>query len=333
MTTQKSVPFMASEINLGKGVGFLLTAMVIFGVQDAVSKILVETYSPFQIVMVRYWAFFVLAIWLVVRNSTLRRAFISQAVGWQIARGILLVVDIWFFAEALKTVALGDIGAINMVYPLLVTVFAIPLLGEKVGIVRMSAVLVGFAGALLIIRPGVITVEIGVIYAVLSSTLYALYLVLTRKVSQVDTTTTSLFYVAVVGLVLTTAVGVFFWEPFAVEDLWMVGVLGLTMCGGHGLVMVSLRYAPASVLQPFNYFSLPWAITLGVVVFGTVIDGFALAGGVIIVLAGLAVMWRERQLAVKRPLMKGAAIAAPRLSPTSPDLSQDKGHPEGQRRG
>ncbi|SDG49701.1 DMT family transporter [Pelagibacterium luteolum] len=333
MTAQKSVPFTASELNLGKGVGFLLAAMVIFGVQDAISKILVETYSPFQIVMIRYWAFFALAIWLVVRNSTLRRAFVSRAVGWQVARGVLLVVDIWFFAEALKTVALGDIGAINMVYPLLVTVFAIPLLGEKVGMVRMSAVLMGFAGALLIIRPGFITVELGVIYAVLSSAFYALYLVLTRKVSQVDTTTTSLFYVAVVGLVLTTAVGVFFWAPIAMEDLWMVGVLCLTMCGGHGLVMVSLRYAPASMLQPFNYFSLPWAITLGFVVFGTVIDGFALAGGVIIVVAGLAVMWRERQLAVKRPLMKGSAIAAPHLSPKSPDPSPDTLHPEVRQKG
>lgn len=319
MTKVTEAPGAVQPINIAKGVGFLLAATLIFGIQDVVSKILVETYSPFQIVMVRYWAFFALAVWLVMRNSTLRRAFVSRAVGWQIARGVLLVIDIWLFAEALKTVPLGDIGAINMVYPLMVTVFAIPILGERVGVFRMSAVLVGFLGAMLIIRPGFITVEAGVIYAVLSSAFYALYLVLTRKVSQIDTTTTSLFYVAAVGLVLTSGVGVFFWQPIAVSDWWLLGVLCLTMCGGHGLVMVSLRYAPASVLQPFNYFSLPWAITLGFVVFGTMIDGLALAGAVIIVAAGLTVMWRERRLAVKRPLMRGSAIAGPRQSPTSPD--------------
>lgn len=317
MTASSSHAGDAAGTNIGKGVFFLLVATLIFGVQDAVSKQLVAVYSPFQIVMVRYWAFFALAIWLVMRNATLRRAFVSKAIGWQIARGVLLVIDIWFFAEALKTVPLGDIGAINMIYPLLVTVFAIPLLGERVGVFRISAVIVGFIGAMLIIRPGFITVEMGVIYAVLSATFYALYLVLTRKVSRVDTTTTSLFYVAVVGLVLTTCVGVFFWEPVAREHWLLMAVLCITMCGGHGLVMVSMRYAPASVLQPFNYFSLPWAITLGYVVFGTLIDGFALAGAVIIVVAGLVVMWRERQLAIKRPLMKGSATAAPDQSPTS----------------
>src|SRR5690554_312405 len=88
----------AQGTSLAKGVMFLLLAMLIFGVQDAVAKILVERYSPFQIVMVRYWAFFALAIWLVMRNATLRRAFSSRAIGWQIARGVLLVVDIWLFA-------------------------------------------------------------------------------------------------------------------------------------------------------------------------------------------------------------------------------------------
>ena len=319
MTKPVEAPGAVRSIDIAKGVGFLLTATLVFGFQDVVSKILVETYSPFQIVMVRYWAFFALAVWLVMRNSTLRRAFVSKAVGWQIARGVLLVVDIWLFAEALKTVPLGDIGAINMVYPLMVTVFAIPFLGERVGVFRMSAVTVGFLGAMLIIRPGFITVEIGVIYALLSSAFYALYLVLTRKVSRLDTTTTSLFYVAVVGLVLTTGVGAFFWEPVAVGDWWLLAVLCVTMCAGHGLVMVSLRYAPASVLQPFNYFSLPWAITLGFVVFGTMIDGFALAGAAVIVAAGLIVMWRERRLAVKRPLMRGSAIPEPHRSATSAD--------------
>lgn len=319
MSSQSPSREAAPSASIAKGIVFLLAATLIFGIQDVVSKILVASYSPFQIVMIRYWAFFALAVWLVMRNSTLRRAFVSKAVGWQVARGVLLVVDIWFFAEALKTVPLGDIGAINMVYPLLVTVFAIPILGEKVGIFRMSAVLAGFCGAMLIIRPGFITVEIGVIYALLSSAFYASYLVLTRKVSQIDSTTTSLFYVAVVGLALTSATGVFFWQEVAAGDWWLFAVLCVTMCGGHGLVMVSLRYAPASVLQPFNYFSLPWAITLGFVVFGTMIDGFALAGALVIVVAGLVVMWRERRLALRRPLMRGSAIAGPGQAPTSQD--------------
>jgi drug/metabolite transporter (DMT)-like permease len=283
------------EVSLGKGVFFLLAAMLIFGVQDAASKILVQDYSPFQIVMLRYWAFMVLSVWLVMRRGPLREAFFSNAPWWQVARGVLLVVDIWLFAEGLKTVPLGDVGALSMVYPLMVTVFAIPLLGEKVGIFRFAAVLAGFAGTLIIVRPGFASFEAGTVYVLLSCMAYALYLVLTRKVSALDSTTTSIFYVAVIGLVMSTAVGVFHWQPLTPEAMVLVAVVCLTMCGGHGLTMVALHYAPASALQPFNYFSLPWAITLGFVVFGTMIDGLALFGAAIIVAAGLVVMWRERR--------------------------------------
>lgn len=295
----------APETNVGKGVFLLLTAMLIFGVQDALSKILVETYSPFQIVMIRYWAFTAMSLWLVMRRGSITRAFQSRAPGWQLARGLLLFADIWLYTEALKTVPLGDIGAIIMIYPLLVTVFAIPFLGEKVGLFRMAAVVAGFVGTLIIVRPGFASVEIGTILALLSAATYALYLVFTRKVSHQDSTTTSIFYVAVVGLVLSTGSGLFFWQDMTLNDTLLVVVVCITMCSAHGLVMVAMRFAPASVLQPFNYFSLPWAITLGYLVFGTLIDGFALFGARIIVVAGLVVMWRERQLRIRRPLSSG----------------------------
>lgn len=294
-----------SDVNTGKGIALLLCATLIFGVQDALAKILVETYAPIQIIMIRYWAFTAMSLWLVSRRGPLSNAFQSAAPGWQIARGMLLLIDILLYTAALATVPLGDLGAIIMFYPLLVTLFAVPLLGERVGIFRLSAVLAGFAGMLFIMRPGFSAIEIGAVYGLLSAVAYALYLVLTRKVSQVDSTTTSIFYVAIVGFVITTAIGFFFWKDMTLIDSLMMIVVCLTMCVAHGLVMLSLRFAPASVLQPFNYFSLPWAITLGYVIFGTLIDGFALLGATIIVMAGLVVMWRERQLRLRRPLTHG----------------------------
>ncbi|WP_196257928.1 DMT family transporter [Pelagibacterium limicola] len=311
-----TAPF-AAQTNVGKGVAFLLIATAVFGIQDVLTKILVQDYSAFQIVMIRYWAFALFSFWLVMRQGPIRRAFASSAPFWQIARGILLVLDIWLFTEALKTVPLGDLGAIIMTYPLLVTLFAIPFLGERVGPFRAGAVLAGFAGAMIILRPGFAAVEIGVIYGLLSAATFALYLVFTRKVAAVDSTTTSIFYVGAVGLAMTTAVGLFHWQPMRIEDILAVSGLCVTMCIAHGLVMVSMRYAPASVLQPFNYFSLPWAITLGFVVFGTIIEGFALLGAIVIVCAGLAVMWREQQLA-RRARLSAAASAQPSTSPPQP---------------
>lgn len=283
--------------NVPLAIGLTIVAILIFGVQDAVSKRLVQDYSPFQLAMMRFWVFATFSLVLVARQAPLRQALRSKAPLLQVLRGVLLVVDIWFFANALIDVPLAELQAITLVYPLLVTLVAIPILGEKVGIFRFSAVTVGFLGALLIVRPGGLPLTWGVLYAVLSASAYAIYIALTRKVSSQDSTATSMAYVGLVGLVMTTATGVFFWKDMPLEDLALVGVIMVTSTAAHGIMTVALGRAPASVIQPFNYVSLPWGIVLSFVFFQHLIDAVSFVGAVIIVLAGLVVMMRERVLA------------------------------------
>src|SRR5690606_34789373 len=166
---------------IGRAIVLTLMTIIVFGIQDAVSKMLVQTYSPFLITMMRYWGFAAFALFMVARQAPLRQALVSRAPGWQVLRGVLLIADIWFFALALQTVPLGELQAIVIVYPLLVTLFAIPILGEKVGIFRFAAVGAGFLGALIIMRPGGVSLEWGVAYALASAALYAVYIVVTRK--------------------------------------------------------------------------------------------------------------------------------------------------------
>lgn len=281
----------------GRAILLTLITVAVFGIQDAVSKMLVQDYSPFFITMMRYWGFALFALVIASRQAPLRQAFRSRTPKLQILRAVLLIADIWFFSLALRTVPLGELQAIVIVYPLLVTLFAIPILGEKVGVFRFAAVGAGFIGALIIMRPGGVPMEWGVAYALISSALYALYIVVTRKVSSVDTSATSLTYVAVVGLILSSAVGVFFWQPMPWTDFALVVVMMITTCAGHGIMVFALSMAPASVLQPFNYFSLPWAIVLSIIVFGHWIDPISLVGAGVIVAAGLVVMARERMRA------------------------------------
>lgn len=290
-----SSPLEPRADNLGRAIALTLTTIAVFGVQDAVAKLLVQEHSPFQITMMRYWGFAVFALIIIMRQGPLRQALRSKMPRRQILRGVLLMVDIWCFAIALQTVALGELQAIVIVYPLLVTVFAIPILGEKVGIFRFAAVGAGLLGALIILRPGGVPLEWGVAFALASAASYALYIVLTRQVSGSDSAATSLAYGAVVGLVMSTGVGIFFWQPMPWTDFALVVVTMLTTCAGHGLMVYALTMAPASVLQPFNYFSLPWAIVLSIVVFGQWIDPISLVGAAVIVAAGLVVMARERQ--------------------------------------
>jgi drug/metabolite transporter (DMT)-like permease len=161
---------------------------------------------------------------------------------------------------------------------------------------RFVAVSVGFLGALVIVRPGGLPLDLGVLYAVLSATAYALYMTLTRKVSGADSTATSMVYVGVVGLVMTTGVGMFFWKPLDPGSLLGIAFVMVTTIAAHGLMMVALSRAPASVLQPFNYTSLPLNILLSYLIFSHLIDPIGLVGGTIIVGAGLVVMARERYL-------------------------------------
>ena len=280
--------------NVGRAIILTLITIGVFGVQDAISKVLVQTYSPFQITMMRYWGFAAFSLLLVMRQAPLRQALNSKVPLWQVLRGVLLMADIWFFALALRTVPLGELQAITVVYPLLVTLFAIPILGEKVGVFRFVAVAVGFAGALVIVRPGGLPLDWGVGFALSSATLYAIYIVITRKVSQYDSAATSMTYTALIGLVMSGVVGVFFWQPMGWADFALVVTVMATTCAGHGLMVYALSMAPASVVQPFNYFSLPWAIGLSAVVFGHWIDAISLLGAAIIVAAGLVVMARER---------------------------------------
>lgn len=293
--------------HIGRGILLTLVTIGTFGIQDAVAKVLVQDYSPFQITMMRYWGFAAFALFLVARQAPLRQALRSRSPRLQILRGVLLMGDIWFFALALQTVPLGELQAIVIVYPLLVTVFAIPVLGEKVGLFRFAAVGAGFVGALIIMRPGGVPLDWGAGFALASATLYALYIVITRKVAAIDSAATSMTYAALVGLVMSGAVGIFFWQPMSWPAFAMVVVVMMTTCAGHGLMTIALTMAPASVLQPFNYFSLPWAIVLSVVVFGQWIDAISLFGAAIIVAAGLVVMARERA----RKVPKAAVEAIP----------------------
>lgn len=287
--------------NVGRAIVLTLITIGIFGVQDAMSKTLLQTYSPFQVTMMRYWGFALFSLVLVMRQAPLRQALRSKAPVWQALRGALLIIEIWCFAIALQSVPLGELQAISLVYPLLVTLFAIPILGEKVGVFRFVAVGVGFAGAMVIVRPGGLPLGWGVLFAVLSSTLYAIYIVITRKVSGKDSAATSMAYTGIVGLVLSSAVGVLYWQPMAWPDVALLLAIVVTTCLGHGLMIFALSMAPASTVQPFNYFSLPWAIVLSALVFNEWIDPISLFGSAIIVAAGLVVMARERMRKVPVP--------------------------------
>ncbi len=285
----------SSASNISRGIVLTVLAVLIFGTQDAAAKILVQDYAVPQVVMMRYWAFGAFSIFLALRQNGFRRALHSRHFGLQIARGLLLLVDILLFASAVRTLPLGELSSIMLLFPIIVTVLAIPLLGEKVGLLRWASVLAGFVGVLIVLRPGFAVIDVGAFYALGAVLAFSLYTILTRMVAGRDHTATSMLYVGGIGLVLSSIIGVFYWQPLTYEAWALMAILWLTTTAGHFLVMRALAYAPASVVQPFNYLMLPWAIVLSFVVFGHLIDFVSLVGALVIVGAGMVVWVRERQ--------------------------------------
>lgn len=285
----------APQAASGKGIAILLFATLMLSTMDAVNKLLVQSYAIPQILWIRFAIFCVFAlVWTRVNPLTLMRA--SKRPKLQVFRGILLIFEIGIFVLAFSYLPLADTHAIAATTPLIVTVLAIPMLGEKVGRHRWIAVGVGFVGALVIIRPGFGMTDPAVLLAVLAAFVFALYQLLSRMVA-VDPGRVTLVYTAGVGFVALTFIVPFFWQPMAQEHWWLMVVSGILGAGGHFGLIKAFEVTDASALQPYTYSLMVFASFAGWVVFGHVPDIFTIAGAAIITASGIYVWHREMRVA------------------------------------
>jgi drug/metabolite transporter (DMT)-like permease len=185
--------------------------------------------------------------------------------------------------------------AVVAAYPLLVAALSGPILGERVGWRRWVAIGVGFIGVLFILKPGLGVFNPAAIIPLVAAVMFATYGLLTRYVARDDATATSFFWTGTTGAVVMTAVGLWFWQPMTGPDwLWM-GALCVTGSLGHWLLIRCYEVAEASAVQPFAYFQMVFATTMGILVFDEALQVNVLIGASIVVAAGLFTLWRERQ--------------------------------------
>ena len=276
------------------GIVMILAATFLFASQDAITKTLSNEFPVSVIIMVRFWVMIVYAmIFMRIKGVPLRQSLHSPRPYLQVFRSLVLIVEIGFFVVSVRTLSLAEIHSLMATFPLMVTALSIPLLGEKVGLRRWGAVAVGFAGVLIILRPGYGVFDVGAVYGLITAALFALYNVLTRLVGRTDSSETSFFYFALVGVVACTVVGGFQWVPPSGTDLLMMLGIGVTSSFAHLFLILALNYAAAATLQPFNYMLLVWAVIVGYVVFGDLPDLWTVAGALVIVASGLYTIYRE----------------------------------------
>lgn len=277
----------------------MVAAVGVFTLMDTIAKYLSQWYPVPGIVWARYAAnLAILGAWLAARGE-LRRLRTARP-GIQLARGLLLAGATFLYFTSLKVLPLAEAAAIGLVLPLFVAALAVPMLGERLDAARLAAILAGLAGALLIVRPGSSLFSLYALLPLAMALCNALYQILTRKVAGLEHPLTSLVWGALVGAVLFSAVLPFGWQsPQGAWHWTLLAVIGVLASVGHYLLIRAYDCAPATVLAPYTYSGLLWAMLLGLGVFGNFPDAWSLAGMAVIVASGLFVANRQR-LAVRR---------------------------------
>jgi drug/metabolite transporter (DMT)-like permease len=272
----------------------MLAAMGIMPFLDVAAKFLGQQNMPVvQSVWARMFIGTLLTLPLVLKGRSLS-VLVPDMPVLQGARTSLIIVSTAFFFLALAYLPIADTLAIYFVQPLVVTVLAPLILKEHVGLRRWIAVVIGFIGTLIIIRPGFQTLNPGILLALLAGTTSAVYMILTRKISHSADPIVTTFHTNAIGAIITSIAVVFVWVMPTLEQWWLLFVIGIVALIGHYLVIAAYRFGEASLLAPLGYAEMIMAVVCGWWFFGDFPDRWTFLGVGILIACAAYISYRER---------------------------------------
>ncbi|MBO6948698.1 MAG: DMT family transporter [Rhodospirillales bacterium] len=280
--------------NARTGIFWMVMTMLLFVSMDTCAKYLVSHYPTMQAVWGRY--FFQVVILCVVLAPRLGEILKTQSLPFQLMRSLFLLGATLCFFTGLGTIQVAEASAIMFTAPLMLTAAAPFVLKEKVGVRRWISVLVGFVGAMVIIRPGQGALAEGAFWVLGAAACYACYQLSTRALSGQDSVLTTLFYSALLGAVIMSFVVPFHFVMFAPLDWGVMALAGTFGTLGHFCMIKAFTNAEASQVAPYTYTNLIWASIIGFILFGTLPDIWTYIGAGIIIGSGLYIMRRERKI-------------------------------------
>lgn len=264
-------------------------------VNDAIAKTLTEGYSPIQILFLRNIIALPFAMLIALKMGG-RSALVTHRPVAHLLRGVLWLIAATLFFTSFLYLGLAEATALIFVMPVFVTAISALVLREPTGWRRWSAVLVGFAGVLVIVRPGGDTFQAASLLPVTTAFFYALLMLSARWVDPRESVWTMMLYLVGAGAVLSALVMPFVWVTPRLEDALLF--LGLALFGTAGITLMTqaFRFAPAAVVAPFDYTALLWATLLGYLLWTEIPDAATYLGAAIIIASGIYIVWRERKL-------------------------------------
>jgi drug/metabolite transporter (DMT)-like permease len=278
--------------NFLRGGALMLAATVLFSLSDTMAKYVTQSVPAVELASIRYAVFVLMAASPLLRDR--RASMRSRRPLLQVVRGVGVVGSAVFFILSLAHLPIAEATAINFITPLLITALAVPILGEVVRLQGWLAVLVGFVGMLVVVRPGVHGLHPSALLVLASSLCWCVAMLITRRLVGIDRSTVTLLWTAVSGLILLLTVLPFYLAPLTWRLAGLSLAVGEVASGGQWLAVLAYRHARATVLAPLTYAQLIWSSVLGLIVFGTIPDHWVYVGAVIIAASGVYVVHLER---------------------------------------
>ena len=273
----------------------MLFAVFLMSVLDVIAKILLYKFSVAQMTFLR-GGFSLIILGAIGAIKYGVKSFDTQIPGWHLLRTVLMMISSFTFFAALALLPLVNIFVIVFVAPIVVAALSGPLLGEKVGLWRWSAVLIGFSGVLIILEPSTEFSLAGTIYGLIGVVTYALNTLTTRKLSGRESPLNLSFYIFFGPTILGAAISIFDWIPPTMWDWVLFFLTGLV--GGFAFLFfnIALKKAEASFLASFEYTGLLWASLAGYFIFNEVVDSKIWLGAAIIIFGGVIILYRESKV-------------------------------------
>lgn len=278
-----------------RGVVFMCIACTLFPIMNGIVKLLAANYDPQQIVWFRIISHLVVVAVVFMPRMGLG-LLRTRRIGTQFVSSVMMLLSTLFFFSAVKYVPVAEAISVTFVSPLVVVLLAWPLLGERITVFRMAAVIVGFSGVLIVIRPGSAVFQWASVLLLGSAICYSVYQILIRRLAGIDQPATSIFYSVLLGAILMSLWLPFVWKtPVAWTDWALLCSLGVFGALGHYCVAKAMTYASANFVAPFNYTQMIGSVIVGYLMFAEVPDFYTWIGTAVIVGAGLMVGWQSRR--------------------------------------
>lgn len=285
-----------------KGILLALSAFAVFSLHDVIVKLL-AAYSVFQV------AFFAMLFGYV--PFSIARIFDGREITLRpvhpkliLLRSVLVTTSLCCAFLGFSLLPMVQVYVLIFMTPLIISVLAIPVLGEKIHVFRWLTIVLGLIGIVIVLRPAPDNLQLGHLFALIAAFASAGAAIISRKIGHIENAATMMLAPMIMNILVSGSLLYFVYQPMPLGDLALMFLIGVMALLGHLLLLSAYRSAPASLVAPMQYSQLIWALIYGYFFFDETIDGLILLGSAITICSGLLMVWRETRVSVNQPILR-----------------------------